>query len=478
MGTAESLVNLSSAPELAGRIAEFATILEKHGWLAKARAGKMPPMHVMVKAINAAHDVTVDFRRMGKWGRYINYYTAFYNANLQGASKTLRTFRDNPSGTMARITFQRMPLAVAYWLYKHDDDDYEERPEWQDGFYVFRRGDGKGTWTIPRPYEWALTDSAAERMMDAMFDKAPDQFMRWAKQVAGTINPLKTPSGLTPVTETFFNWSLFGSRPVVSRSLQRLEPVDQHYRHTTDIAKVIASMMAIVSDGAVVMAPAKIDHLANGLTGGLYGDVTSFTKKVVQTVAGIDETGISLAETPFLKGIVKGKEYHKSIDDFYTEKDRIEKKYNSAKKHGTMTLELSDSNSFLTSAGGLIGKMRSEEEGLERKERAAVERSIAAITRQALGREELDTYPNPLKTLEGLPSGVQKVVRDHLGSKGSSVSQGEKFGTTQTKAARYLKELDAGHDIVYNATYDRLRSGGRSPKSAKNQVERLKRRPF
>ena len=53
-------------------------------------------MSVLIRAVNASHDVTVDFRRLGKWGRYLNYYIPFFNARLEGLDKFVRTFKDHP----------------------------------------------------------------------------------------------------------------------------------------------------------------------------------------------------------------------------------------------------------------------------------------------------------------------------------------------------------------------------------------------
>lgn len=468
----ETALNIAGAPEIAGRLAEFATILDKHGWLEKAKSGEVPPRHVLIRAINAAHDVTVDFRRMGTIGRKINYFIPFFNARLEGLDKTIRTFKDHPGQTIARIISTRLPIAILYWWYRHDDDDYKERPEWQDQYYMFKIG-GQ-TLRVPRPHEWGLIDSGMERMLDAMHDKDPEQIERWAKQSISTMHPGGLPSGVTPFVEAFFNYSTFKGRKIVSDNLSNLEKPDQYYEHTSGIAKEASRLLHAVTGGAVSLSPAKLDYIADGLTGSAYTKLVSFTKKVAQSVTGRDEGGWVPSDVPGLKGVTLRKEFHKSVDDFYKVRNKIEAKYNSANKRGEATEKLKDDNRFVQNIGSLMGKIRSAARELSRGDRVKAEAALAGLARLALERKPLDSYRNPVNNLDNLPASIRKVVAEHIGMKAVSATSGKDFGDTQRDASEYLEKLGVKQIDAEKFAFKRLRSGMRSVKSSRKQANRIR----
>jgi hypothetical protein len=387
-GYLEVGLDITGTPETASRLAEFAAVLHKQGWLDKVKQGQTPPMPVLVRAINAAHDVTVDFRRIGPWGRYLNYWLPFINANLEGIDKTVRTFRDNPSRTLMRVGMQIVPVALLYWWIRHDDDDYKERPEWQDRFWVFTDKEGKPLWRIPKPHTWGLLHSGIERMLDGMYDKDPEAVERWFKQALGTLPPDAWPVGATPLYETMFNYDHFRDQPIVSRRLQQYEGPEQYYVYTSSLAKHAAKFLYDHSGGKVKLSPAKIDHLADSLTGGLY-----------KTVAAPVEHAVSgkpweLSDIPGLKGITLRKEYTKSIDDLYEAKESLAK-YIKSREHLGEPVSGKDKSRLrrMERAARKISKLRKEVAELPANERNEHQRVMTGIARRALGKESLERYP-------------------------------------------------------------------------------------
>ena len=468
-GKFATFTNITGFSEVAPRISEFSAILEKEGWLERVEQGESPPMEVLVRAINAAHDVTVDFRRMGAWGRYLNYYLPFFNARFEGVDKFRRTLKDNPSKAIMRAGMQITLPAMLYWWYRHNDDDYKERPEWQDGYYIFTDGDGNPIWRIPKSHEWGLIGSGVERMLDAMYDKDPEPVERWFKQVLRTTNPGSFPAGVTPAFGALANWDTFRERPIVSEHLQKFEGRDQYYEYTSRVAKGIAHVLHEASGGAVSLSPAKIDYLANNLSGGLLGKITSPLDKMI--------TGgnWSVSDVPGLKGITLRKDYAKSVEDFYAEKETLSKAYESGKLHGKkLTAEDNARRKRMQNVAALMTEMRAAMRTLPASERTNAELALIGLARAALDKAPLERYKSPLKTGgTGLKVPVTKAVQKHIAQKASTASGSKKTERT-TAAINYLVEMDVPIARAADLATRRLRSQGVSSSATRGRIKQLK----
>lgn len=465
-GKIETAMNIAGVTEVAPRIAEFASILEKEGWLERVKAGETPPMQVLTRAINAAHDVTIDFRRMGKWGRYINYWVPFFNARLEGSDKFFRTFKDHPTRSLLRAAQWIATRSLIYWWLRHDDDDYKERPEWQDGFYILKDNQGNPIARIPKSQEWGLIGSGVERMLDAMYDKDPEPVERWFKQAVGTLNPGELPTAFLLPAETMFNYDAFRNRPIVSASKQKLEAPDQSYDYTSGIANGVARWLHDKSGGSVSLSPAKIDHLANGITGGLYGKATSYTEFGAKLAAG---KGVRLDEIPALKGLTLRKDYPKSIDDFYSAKESLDRAHNSGKLSGKPDKNI-DTWRRAGYVSALMTDMRSATRGLSDADKTKADLAMTGLARTVLGRAPLQRYRNPLADLSTVPDGVREVVEKHIAQKAATASG---KSDEADNAAQYLRDMGVSEDTARELAYDRLRGQGVKVDTAKQRARRI-----
>jgi len=470
--TAASIVGVS---EMGPRIAEFAAILDNEGWLQRAQEGEMPPMPVLIRAINAAHDVTVDFRRMGKWGRYLNYYIPFFNARLEGLDKFVRTFKDHPGRSTMRAAMNIVPLAMMYWWYRHDDDDYKERPEWQDGFFVLKDEQGRPRWRVPKSQEWGLIETGVERIMDLMYDKDPEAVSRWFGQAWDVSDPMSLPAGATPFFETWFNYDAFRERPIVSDQLRKLEGPDQYYDYTSSVAKRVSRVLHNVSGGKVSLSPAKLDHLANGLSGGLYGKINAPMEKIAsgELPFGSDWR---VSDTPGLKSITLRKEYFKSVDDFYHVKELLDKAHESAKLRGKESAE-PEKRRRMSYAESLMADIRKAARNLPAEEQEAAGRALAGLARAALGREPLDSYPNPMANPDDLPAAIAEVVRKHVAQKAVTASGRPDSPTTQ-HAQQYLSDMGIHPQVAGELAFMRLLSQGVSSATASRRAGNLRSRSW
>ncbi|MFA5186706.1 MAG: LPD38 domain-containing protein [Patescibacteria group bacterium] len=468
-GKLATALNIAGTPEVASRLAEFASVLQREGWLAEVEAGKTPPMPVLIRAISAAHDVTVDFRRMGSWGRYLNYWVPFINARLEGLDKFVRTFKDHPERSLYRVT-QLSLLGMLYWWFRHKDDDYRERPEWQDQFFVFTDTDGKPTYRIPKSQEWGALESGVERMLDALYDKDPAAMERWGKQVFQAVTPGIYPAGITPLFETMFNYDLNRQRPVVSVALQKFENPDQYYESTSGLVKSVTKFLHEYSGGRISLSPAKIDHLVNGFTGSLYRKVTEPIEKAISGESW------SISDVPGLKGVTLKKDYSKSVDDLYREEESLSKAHESAKLRGKPD-KSEQRLRTLQSVTALMTEMRGSVEELSGKDRDSAGLAIIGLARAALGKELLARYPNPIANPDSLPDPVRQVVMDHIAKRASTAShKGRRSQGDADAAASYLTDLGVQGESVGQAVYRRLRSQGIRSEVARERAEWVEKR--
>ncbi len=460
-GKIETAMNVLGVTEVASRIAEFSAVLEKEGWLDKVRAGQMPPMEVLIRAINAAHDVTIDFRRMGQWGRYLNYYIPFFNARLEGLDKFVRTLSTDWKKASLRAGMAVVLPSLIYWWLRHDDDDYKERPAWQDNFYILKDGDGNPVWRIPKPQEWGLIGSGVERMLDAMYDRDPEAINRWFGQVFKNVNPGGLPAGVTPLFESMFNYDSFRGREIESKTLQKLEPHKRYYEHSTKVSKGVAKTLHDISGGRVRLSPARIDHLANGLTGGLYGRIDSYSRFGTNLFSGGE---LSMSDVPGIGGVTLRADYARSVDDFYQMKELLDQNIQTSKSEDRkVSQEILDAYDRVGFAESLMSDMRKAAKDLPAEERVETQLAIIGLARAALGRSSLERYPNPLAEPSVVPAKVRGVVVDHIAKKqvtASGMSKGS------GPAWRYLKQMGVDAGAAQALAYRRLRRQGVSEKAA------------
>ena len=211
---------------------EFEAVLNNHGYKL-GKGGKivfadngretMPPRHVLLRAVNAAMDVTYNYRRMGTWTTQVEPLFPFLNAAIQSGVKMTKTIGglvvpevlarwvdarvnggtgSSPFSGMEPITAQqarlegkrysptkhraRVAAAVAAQLgaltlialadAMRDDDDDEEEQSWGKYRGLTLGSKGKEYLTIPHARDYAVFYGAAEIAMDKAYFK-PDTKM-------------------------------------------------------------------------------------------------------------------------------------------------------------------------------------------------------------------------------------------------------------------------------------------------------------
>ncbi len=473
-GAVESIIDAVQVCEAGPRLAEFAAVWKSHGYT-RADVAKMiedgkTPANILIEALNASHEVTVDFRRLGTWGRWFNRLVPFSNARLEGIDKSVRTVKDNPGRSFIRYFAYCAVPSIVYWFLHRDDDWYKEREDWLNSYWVITDEDGKPVGRIPRGHEIAQVGAGIEAILDALYKKNPQAIERWAGYAWKQTRPGFNVSGANVLLEVAMNWDFFRDRPIVPKSQQHLQPRDQLYPYNTAIMKTIGSWLNV--------SPAKLEHAVNSATGGFY---RRYTSPVESWWTG---DPLSPPDIPIVQGFVFRAERTRSVDEFYKLSNKTQREYHSAKLGGrSASDELTGQYRKLGRYRDLISNIRKLNENVEnRDKRWENERYIAGLARMATGKEELARYPNPF-TADDLPPAVKEVRDSHLGTVAHVVAETMDLrrAKPETKlgmkfAIEYLRETGISEHQLSLILAKKLRKSRRSGKSIREWQNRLRRR--
>jgi hypothetical protein len=314
---------LLSFTEAAPRLAEFEMTLREMGW----KPGDKVTNDMAIEAANRASEVTINFRRAGHWGRYMNQVVAFFNPAVQGLSKFNRSHREHKLRSVLRGTaLITVPTLLNWWANK-DDPEWQNLPNWlKYGFYNVKIG---GEWVrLPTPFEWWYAYGAVPMASwEAMYRKNPEEVTKVMEQAVRQLSPPLMPSGAVPFAEAAMNESFFTGRPIVSRSAQELLPEEQVKPHTSTTARKVGE---ILGAGGVEVSPAKIEHILNGQTGGLWGDLIGTGERL--TGLAPDTAMLEPADLPVAGRLFIRDGSSAVIDEFYSELEHLRAKRNTFNK--------------------------------------------------------------------------------------------------------------------------------------------------
>lgn len=228
--------------------------------------------HRGVEAALLSREATLDFARGGISSRKINKGVPFFNAGVQSVDKMLRTFKENPAGTMfwgvATITIPSIVI-TGYYLYaapEEERQEYLEIPQWQkDLFWVFKSGD---QWVrIPKPFSFGyLFGSVPERFMIWGYQnekpEIPDFWREFAMGIAGTVTPVYDPgSAIPPLFKTYIesraNYNFFTGRRIYPDWMNRYVPEQRANKFNSETSKVLGEQLGV--------SPAIVDNTIRGL---------------------------------------------------------------------------------------------------------------------------------------------------------------------------------------------------------------------
>lgn len=332
----EALRLLSEFSEQGTRIGEFKLMTKGERGREAIQAGGF-----------ASREVTLDFNRIGSKTRAVNAIIAFWNANVQGTDKLVRSFRDHPMRTTAKaaagITLPSAILHLNNRLYEDDPKDpnrYSALPQWQrDIFWLVRIGDT--WWRIPKPFELGIIfGTGAERIIDQMLGttEGTDDARKWLQSMGRGAMPGFMPTFMGPPMEQWANRNLFTDRPIIPAAREKLLSEYQYSAYTTEAAKAVGKLIAqIPGIGRTSFAsPSVLENYVRGWSGGLGTHIMNaadFALRKAGVLPDPVKPARTLADIPFVKGFVvrhpsAGAEV---IQKFYDDYDLQQKYQNTIK---------------------------------------------------------------------------------------------------------------------------------------------------
>jgi hypothetical protein len=317
----------SEFTEVATRLGEFGKGLKKEGMTADG----------IRKAALASRDITLDFARGGTFGKQANKVVAFFNASLQGTDKLIRSF--SPEKIDGKLNWSR-PLksttkalasitlpSVALYMLNKDDPRYQELPQWQKDTFWIILGKEK-IYRIPKPFELGVIfGTIPERILQWTEGNDPTALNGLADRLKETFVPDYLPTAFLPIVEAISNYSFFKGTNIVPDSEKNDQPWTQYSAYTSETAKLLGK--------ALNQSPRIIENTISGYGGGA-ANYTVDAVDVILKAAGLVKAKklpkATIEEFPLFKGfMVKAYQSADSIDDFYTELNKLEGEYTAAK---------------------------------------------------------------------------------------------------------------------------------------------------
>lgn len=443
--TARSLINIS---EVGPRLAEFKMILARHGWTQeRLMAEGMPPRRVLIEAINASNDVTLNFKRMGWRGKQYNQIIPFFNAAIEGLDKYGRTWRDQPMRTMLRGSVM-IALTIPYWFKRKDDDDYKDMAPWlKYGFWTISDDNGNTVVRIPRPFEWGWTLSAGvEALLNQLYDKDPDALMKWGKEMFTALRPSINPGLIGPTIEATMNYSFYRGAPIYSKLLKKHQlPQYQYKPYTLETTKAITRWLASVTPYGVTFPTAQLEYWMNQVSGGMYNRLVGTGENLL-----LQNREWQGADIPGVGGFLLRRNFPESIGQFYGDAEKVEQTHGSAEDNGFMTHELEMRQRQAAVVRGMMGDVRKLiPERTARAPRDAINKYRVGLARWYLGLENLVSTPNLMaaKPMD-LPEDIRAIRTKYLKRWAGEASKNPPTTKVKDYAASYKRwKLTTEHSL-------------------------------
>ncbi|MDR2674568.1 MAG: zeta toxin family protein [Opitutaceae bacterium] len=268
------LLHVFQFGESAARVAEMKMVAQNMGW------DPSQPMTPRVAAhlANAAKEVTTDFTKAGTFARQWNMLVPFINANIQGKVAHYEAIKRKG---VAMWFFTRglnlMLLSAANWWFNKDEEWWREMGE-QERFSNDFVQTGDVLWRFPRAFEidgFFLGGTAA--ILDAWYAREPERVREWfglmfeQMSVVGStktgLNLDTLPPAAKEALEQAANYDTWRGRRIIPR-MEEDRPAEEQYNEYTTRAAIEAGNILGVS-------PRRIDHMVNGVAGGVFSDATA-----------------------------------------------------------------------------------------------------------------------------------------------------------------------------------------------------------
>lgn len=269
---------ISETSELSTRIGEFRNSMKNKPWTKEN----------IEKAGYNAREVTLDFAKGGIYGKTINQFKAFFNANVLGLEKAYNIATDRRAaikalwmlGTLGTLT----ALSNYDWENGQEDQDIREVLQAQkDTNWVLKVWGTDTIVRIPKPQQVGFISTIFEQLTTDMLnglnkqerDEVVDNLFAAFVRESGIPTSWSdaaqafSPTMLTPIMENWGNKSMFFGTPIVPATAEGALPEYQYTENTRELTKAISSTLGMFVGKTNTISPAQIENLVRGWTGGV-----------------------------------------------------------------------------------------------------------------------------------------------------------------------------------------------------------------
>jgi len=264
----------ASHSEIANRVAEFRR--------ARAYARDVLGYDEVDSGLYAAAQARdlVDYARAGRSIRQLNRLILFLNASIQGLSRNVRGFREEPARFAAKWTMYAVGMEMLFKLWREltgDDDEWNEQPAYRrDLFHGVKIA--PDTWfLIPKPWELGALASGVSRAIDQVQgdEHAWDGYMGNLLKATTPADEQMLLGPMTAIAETMMNHDLFRDRPIVSPWEESLAvELRAGKDRSSRLGQAVAEAFSVV--GAEI-DPRKVDHVIGAQLGGIGHTIMGLT---------------------------------------------------------------------------------------------------------------------------------------------------------------------------------------------------------
>jgi hypothetical protein len=256
--------------EFAPRVTEFELLGRDVGWT----AGQSMSLDQSMRLGLGSKEVTADFTEGSRFSRTMNMIKPFYTATIAGPRASLRALQRNPVRFMVRGLELTM-LTLMLWWYNKDKEWYKTlhpRERFLHWWFEFKNpftGDQELI-RMPRPFELGHVFAALpETLADSWYRTQPELAREYFETAWNLINPGVTPVLLDEARDQWRNRDDFWETPIVplGEIVSKKPEQEQYGPYTTKLAIILGRIFKA--------SPRRIDHVIEGLFGGVGEDVTA-----------------------------------------------------------------------------------------------------------------------------------------------------------------------------------------------------------
>ncbi|PGC86832.1 LPD38 domain-containing protein, partial [Bacillus toyonensis] len=266
----------------------------------------------------------MDFNRMGNSVQSANRVFTFLNANLQGKDKLIRSMKEHPIRTSARIAGSTLPpSALALASYANANEKQKEMmdnmtQQEKDTYWSYAIPGTDKVGRIPKPFDISLLTNTAERA-NRMNEGDPYAFEGYGKTINDAVKVPWMPTVIQPVVENMANYSFFRDGKIVPTRDEKNSPKEWYGPNTSLMAREMAS---VLDKMGVEASPYKIDNLYKGYTAGLGQYPLKGLDAAISLISNKETPTLVAQEwnesTPGLKAFfVNGQGGGKVMEDYY-----------------------------------------------------------------------------------------------------------------------------------------------------------------